>query len=30
MSYALDTKDIKRAMEILKEGLTKYRKEVEK
>ncbi|TXJ46454.1 pyridoxal phosphate-dependent aminotransferase [Brachyspira pilosicoli] len=30
MCYALDTKDIKRAMEILKEGLTKYRKEVEK
>lgn len=30
MCYALDTKDIKRAMEIFKEGLTKYRKEVEK
>lgn len=30
MSYALDAKDLKRAMEILKEGLIKYRKEVEK
>lgn len=30
ISYALDSKDLKRAMFILKEGLTKYRKEVEK
>ena len=30
MSYVLDSKDLKRAMHILKEGLIKYRKEVEK
>ena len=30
MCYALEAKDIKRAMEILKQGLIKYKKEVEK
>ena len=30
MCYALDAKDLKRAMEILKQGLIKYKKEVEK
>ena len=30
MCYALEARDIKRAMEILKQGLIKYKKEVEK
>ena len=30
MCYVLDSKDLKKAMRILKEGLIKYRKEVEK
>ena len=30
MSYVLDSKDLKRAMHILKEGLIKYRKEFER